>query len=130
MTEEKRSGFGRDPKLDEDFILHMLRAPPAVEHIGLLQGGAAQSLLDMYDRGMTRPEFCEHASKVLALYAQCAKLWLLDNIKAAHDVAPLTAETFKTAHDQLADLIRKQSEEVIEVVKRLQTCPTSEDRVH
>lgn len=121
---------GTDPRLDEDVILQMLDAPLSVDSIDVIQAGTARALLDMYDRGMTRQEFCENASACLALYAQCAKLWLLKNIETAHGQQPLTEASFREAHDGIIAIMKLQVGGVIDAVKRLQQCPTSEDPVH
>lgn len=119
-----------DPIMDEENIRLLLSSPPGLDNIGMIQCGAAQALLDMYDRKVTRAEFVEHASKCLALYAQCAKLWLINNVEIAHTAQPLDHEAFERARTGISDIIRAQSMALIEQVKRLEQCPTSQDKVH
>lgn len=119
-----------DPVLDEQQIIQLLKAPCTVEMVNILQSGAVQALVDLYDRKVTRDEFTAMASPCIALYGQCSKLWLLDNIKDVFMTGDLTAQRFDDAKNGLADVIRKQAETVIEQVKRLQLCPTSQDQVH
>ena len=45
---------GIDPVLDEDTIIKLLRMPVIIGNIGYLQAGAAQGLIDMYDRDGSR----------------------------------------------------------------------------
>lgn len=120
-----------DPLLDEDGIIMLLRTPVSPDSVSPLQGGAVQALLDLYDRKVTRDVFCEHGSLCLALYGSVAKLWMINNI---HEVfkadGGLTEEKFALAQTQLADLIRKQAETLIDTVKRLQMCATSGDKIH
>lgn len=122
---------GHDPILDEQGIIGLLRAPAIPDATPALQAGAVQTMLDLYDRGATREVFCEHGAACLGLYGQAAKLWMLNNI---HEVFKseegLTEARFRDAQDGLADLIRKQAETLIDMVKRLQQCPTSEDNIH
>lgn len=119
-----------DPILDEEGIKELMRVPVKAEHVHMIQAGCAQALIDLYDRKVTREEFSHMASPIIALYAQTAKLWMLASIEMVHDAGDLDKRRFELARDGLEDLIRKQCESVIEVVKRLQQCPTSQDAVH
>ena len=119
-----------DPILDEEIIKDLLRTGVDVSNTGRIQQGAVFALCDVYDRGVTRDEFTSMASLCLSLYAQCAKLWVLHNIADVYKAGDLDDARFKTASTQLEDIIRKQCMDTIEVVRRLQECPTSEDKVH
>lgn len=119
-----------DPILDEDYIRGLLSVPVTAENISALQAGAIQALCDIYDRKVTRDEFTESAAACLVLHSQCSKLWMLHSIKDPFDDGALTAEMFVTTDKGMCDLIRRQAEKVIEIVKRLQLCPTSKDPVH
>ena len=90
---------------------------------------SVQALADLYDRKVTRDEFGTQASVCIGLYGQCAKLWMLKNIKDCWDHDGLDADTFAVAGEGLSNMIRLQAEQVIEQVKRLQMCPTSADIV-
>lgn len=118
------------PVFDEAYIVHLLRAPPAPDSLAAIQSGAMQALIDMYDRKATREEFIDNASTCVALYGQCAKLWMLRNVQDTYDRGLLDRDQFKVADDGIADLIRKQAESVIEIIKRLQMCAEDEDKVH
>ncbi len=118
------------PLLDEDWMITLLRSPPVNDGLDRIQAGAAQALIDLYDRKVTRDVFLEQATPCFALYGQCAKLWLLKHIQLVHEDGALDDNAFKKAESGLADLIRRQSEEIINLVKRLQMCPMDEDRVH
>lgn len=119
-----------DPILDEDLIVQLLRAPITAKTIHALQAGAVQALCDLYDRGATRDEFANQASACIGLYGQCAKLWMLDNIRQVYESNDLDKARFDAAVDGLTDIIRKQAEVVVEIVQRLKMCPTSQDKVH
>lgn len=118
------------PILDEDEIIRYLKSPCNVEMINIIQSGAVQALMDMYDRETTRDEFLRMAAPCIALHSQCAKLWLLNNIHEVFKGGDLTDDRFVQAKEGLSDLIRKQTETVIESVKRLQLCPSDQDVVH
>lgn len=121
-----------DPLLNEDYIRNLLSVPVNVENVDAMQAGAVQALIDLYDRKVTREAYCGMAASCITLYAQCSKLWMLHNVK--HQLADgdrnLTDETWARSDAVFCELIRKQAEKVVEIVKRLQLCPTSEDLVH
>lgn len=118
------------PLLDEDWMITLLRSPPNAEMVDRIQAGAAQALIDLYDRKVTRDVFLEQATPCFALYGQCAKLWLLKHIKNVYDEGSLDASAFAKAEQGLSELIQRQSEEIINLVQRLKMCPNDEDRVH
>lgn len=119
-----------DPVLDEDFILHMLKVPVIADNIETIQGGAVQALIDMYDRKVTREEFIAGAAPCLGLYGQAAKLWMLHNVRDVFEAGNLELSKFTDADQRMTQILRKQCEVVIELVKRLQECPTSASKVH
>lgn len=119
-----------DPVIDETQILSLLSAPVGPHAVARLQAGAVQALVDLYDRKCTREEFINLASPCLALYGSAAKLWLLHNIHEVHVTGDLDEARFKLADEGLADLVRVQSEAVIDIVKRLQLCPRTQDTVN
>ena len=119
-----------DPVFDEEFINHLLRVTPSINTVDALQSGAAQALVDLYDRKVTREEFIACASQCLSLYSQTAKLWMLHNIKHTFDEHGLTAEKFELADKQMVELLTKQAQGVMAIVDRLMQCPTSQDKVH
>jgi hypothetical protein len=118
------------PIFDEGEIIAMLSAPVGPYAVSRLQHGAVQALVDLYDRKCTRDEFVRMASPVIALYASTAKLWLIKNVEEIYNDGDLDADRLNQANVGLCDLIRKQSEEVIDMVKRLQMCPTDQDTVN
>jgi hypothetical protein len=119
-----------DPILNEQEIILLLRAAASPDNVARLQTGAVQALIDLYDRKVTREEFLHSAAPCLTLYGSAAKLWLLENIHGVYAEGALDQERFTQAARGLEDLIRKQAESVIDIVRRMQLCPTSEDRVH
>lgn len=119
------------PILDEDWIKKLLQHPPTTENIGALQAGALQCMLDMYDRKVTREEWVENHSKCVTLYTQVAKLYLIEHVH--NDLFKnnlLSEETFVNAENALMDLIRVVADDLIGIMKRLELCPRTEDKVH
>lgn len=119
-----------DPVLDEEMIISFLRVPKSCEYVNSLQSGCMQALADLYDRKVTRDEFVQGAAVCVAAYAQCSKLWMLNNVREVFEDGTLTAEKFKDADERMAQILRKHTEVVVELVKRLQECPTSKDPVN
>jgi hypothetical protein len=119
-----------DPVFDEELIVELFKSAVNRENTGRIQQAAVHMLADLYDRGVTRDEFISMATLCISLYAQCAKLWVLGNVEEVFDAGDLTNERFKIGSGQLEEIIRKQCMDAIEVMKRLQDCPTSADKVH
>lgn len=119
-----------DPLLNEEMIILLLQASPDDQSVAEVQAGAAQALMDLYDRGVTRAEFGEMAMSCLGLYSQTAKLVMMLRINEAYERGDVTDENIKNAIGALQNLIRKQADTVSDIVKRLLQCPTSEDKVH
>lgn len=119
-----------DPVFDESCVIALLQSTARPENVARLQTGAVQALVDLYDRKATREEFINNAGTCIALYGQVSKLWMLDNIEAANADGVLDKNCFETARRGLEDLIRHQSERVVEIVRRLQQCPTSTDPIN
>jgi hypothetical protein len=118
------------PILDEDAINNLLKCDANVGNIPRIQAAAVQTLLDIYDRKVTRGEFINMASACVTLHAQCAKLFMLASIEQAFSEQVLDANAFITAHDSMADLIGKQMITVSGVIDRVKACPTDQDPVH
>lgn len=119
-----------DPYFDEQVIIDLLSAPCNVDNVMQLQTGAVQAMMDLYDRGCTREEYADALSKVIGVYAQASKLWMLHNIENVFDEGSLSKSKFVDADKKMCDLLRTQSTLVIELMKRLQQCPTSKDKIH
>lgn len=119
-----------DPVFDEDDIIHLLRAPVVPGAIDALQRGSMQALLDLYDRKVDRKEFIAAGSLCVTMYAMLSRVYVLKSIEQLFRDGELAQGSFDKANEEIAQLVRVQAEALIEVVKRLQMCPTSKDKVH
>lgn len=119
-----------DPVFDEDEIKELLMLPINAAHYGYLQTGAVQCLIDLYDRGVTREEFLNLAQPCFVLYETMAKVWFLSQTKKAFEDNVLNDQMIANTEKALESLARNQAQQVIEIVKRLQECPTSKDTVN
>src|ERR1700679_3504819 len=118
------------PILDEDAISGLLKCDASVGNIPRIQAAAIQTLLDVYDRKVTRGEFINMAAACVSLHAQCAKLFMLASIQNAFADQTLDANAFDSAHDGMTDLISKQMVTVSGIIDRVKECPTDQDPVH
>lgn len=119
-----------DPVLDEDYIMQLLRSPVTHETADLIQGGAAQALVDLYDRKVTRDEFVAACSRCLSLYGKASRFNMLQDVRVVFDAGNLDKNSFDVADKGLRDAIRTQSEGLVDLVKRLMQCPTSRDPIN
>lgn len=119
-----------DPFLDEDGIIALLTCAPIRDNVARLQTGAVQALADLYDRKVTRQEFLSGASLCLSLYSSAARMDILASTYDVFENGTLSTASFEKASGQLQDLIRVQCDNTIELVRRLQKCPTSQDKIH
>lgn len=119
-----------DPVLDETVIIAQLKSPCSKDYVHIIQAGAVQALCDVYDRKVTRDEFTTAAAACLSLYGQAAKVWMLHNIEDVFKAANLNQAAFDDADQRMTELMRKHCEVVIELVKRLTECPTSQDKLN
>lgn len=119
-----------DPILDENLLLARLKSPPNVIDTENLQSAAMGTLLDIYDRKVTREEFIKMASPCVALYAAVGRFELLMSIKECFDAETLDVSSFTVAATGIKAAIDAHSASVTETVNRLKACPTSQDKVH
>lgn len=119
-----------DPIIDEEGILMLLEQEILPGNVNALQSGAVQAMVNLYDRKVTREEFCALLTPCLALYGQASKLWLLNNIYNVHKSHGLDDARFTAAAKELSAVISKHVDEVVGIVERVQQCPTSRDKVH
>jgi len=119
-----------DPVFDEALIIQLLQMKVCTDNVGPIQQGAVFALANLYDRKVTRDEFIGMAATILNLYGQSAKIWLLKSIEVNFQDGELDQDRIDMARVGLEELCRKHCEHAIEIVKRLQECPTTRDKVH
>ena len=119
-----------DPYYDEDHIKELLSVSVRVDNLDAIQAGAVQTMCDLYDRGVTREEYSQSMAMCLALYGQCAKLYMLNSLHTTFSDNGLTEQAFQAIFDMLKQVIESQAEQVTGLVERLMQCPSSRDKVH
>lgn len=118
-----------DPVFDEDAILGLLASPPTKEFCDNLQSGAVQAFIDLFDRKVTREEFCDAIAPCFALYGQASRMTCLHDIEIVYKDGTLDQSKFDTADRQMQEIMRRQSLKVAEIVKRLMLCPSSAEPI-
>lgn len=114
----------------EDAIVEMLNVPITAQTVETIQCGAVQLLIDLYDKKVTREEFCKDAAPLLELYGQTAKLWLLNNIHQVYKDHGLDEDRFAMAEKGITALIAKGVERATDMAKALRECATDGDKIH
>lgn len=119
-----------DPVLHEPTIMEALDCLPVAENTSRLQAAAMLSLLDAYDRNLTRENFVTLASAALALHTQMGKLYMIDSVRENDRAGVLDAEMLDTAVKGVRVMAIDAHAEVFGLMRRVVACPTSQDKVH
>ncbi len=119
-----------DPVLHEPTIIDTLDCSPVPENTGRLQAAALLSLLDAYDRKLTRDNFVTLASAALALHTQVGKLYMIDSVRENNLIGVLDAGMLEKATAGVLMMTRDAHTELFGLMRRVVACPTSEDKVH
>ena len=119
-----------NPVLNEDYILNLLSSPISKDTVHRLQDGAVQTLLDLYDRKVTREEFILNAGPCVLLYGQTAKYWALCTIYEQVLTDTITKDDYRNIILQLESNIKEQKFTVASVVERLKQCPLEKDPIN
>jgi hypothetical protein len=118
-----------DPVFDENEIKRLVALPVRVANIEEIQQGAFQTMVDFYDRGVTREYYAGALMQTLILYGQCAKLWMLNSIHDCYHNGQLGEAAFDTTYNSLKNMVEGQQKVVVGLVEAMQECPTSKDRI-
>ena len=115
---------------DENNIIDLLSMPVNRDNANAMKAGAAQTIVDLYDRKVTREEFCVALEPVLNLYSYIGRLSMLAAIHDTFDKGALTDTAFIEANEVIVKLVRAHCQQTVELVRRLKECPTGQDKVH
>lgn len=125
-----------DPVMHEPTLLQMLDCACGVDNTSRLQAGAMMSVVDAFDRRITRESFLKLMLAAFALHTQTAKLYMLGEVRESyrmhmHDPDPVTFENL--LHTTQSDVLKMAIDIHTEVKQRtdlLSQCPTSKHLVH
>lgn len=118
-----------DPVLDEEEINRLLNRPVRLDSIEEIQQGAVQTMIDLFDRKVTREYYNGALMQSLILYGQCAKLWMLNSIHTCYHNNELDERAFDHTYNSLKRMVESQQTVVQSIIEDLQKCPSSKDRI-
>ncbi len=119
-----------DPVLHEETIMDTLDCLPVPENTGRLQAAALLSLLDAYDRKLTRENFVTLASAAMALHTQVGKLYMIDSVRENNLIGVLDTGMLDKATAGVRSMTEDAHTELFRLMRKVVSCPTSEDKVH
>ncbi len=104
---------------------------PVPDNTSRLQAAALLSLLDAYDRRLTRDNFVTLASAALALHTQIGKLYLIDSVRENGLIGALDdGVLLSRATAGVRGLATDAHAELFKLMHKVVACPTSQDKVH
>lgn len=119
-----------DPILDEQEILQDLHTPVSPETVARLQMAVVGAMCDIYDRKVTREQFCAMLGPCITMYGALSKLHTIDKVRTALRAGEVTEENLNATITASEDRLRTYIGAVRGVMKQLMECPTSEDKIH
>lgn len=119
-----------DPVLHEPTIMDTLDCRCNADNAARLQAGALMSLVDAYDRKLTRESFVVLAGAALAMHTQAGKLFMIASVEDNHRVGVLDELMLTRAVHGVTGLTEKAHTELIGLMEKITMCPTSEHKVH
>lgn len=119
------------PIIDERMLLKVLDCTANYEHVERLQQGALMTIIDAYDREVTRDEFITIIQAFSSLVDSVGRLALLHNVKQFVDHhGQATPADIERAQAGVTEMAQNATKVVAEIVERLRQCPLDEDRIH
>lgn len=119
-----------DPILDEQEIFRDLHTPVSSDNVARLQMAVVGAMCDIYDRKVTREQFCAMLGPCISMYGALAKLYVMNNLRASHKDGAINDDSINAAVDACENNVRSHASTVRAVMKQLMECPTSKDSVH
>lgn len=119
-----------DPVLHEPTIMDTLDCTPVAENTSRLQAAALLSLIDAYDRKLTRENFVTLAEAALSLHTQVGKLYMIDSVRENSLLGALDDNMLDRAVNGVRHMTVSAHTELFKLMRRVVACPTSDDKVH
>lgn len=119
------------PIIDERALMDALDCRPTYEAVGRLQQAALASLVDCFDRDVTREAFIEACSVTANLIDSLARMALLHNVKQFADTHGSAApDDIAKAQAGITQMVEQATQATIKIVDLMRQCPLDEDRIH
>ena len=119
-----------DPVLHEPTIMDTLDCRVDPVNTSRLQAAALLSLIDAYDRKLTRENFLVLAEAALGMHTQIGKFYMMSSIWDNHKIGLLDGVMIEKAVHGTNAMALKAHDELFGLMKRVVMCPTSEDKVN
>jgi hypothetical protein len=119
-----------DPQIDEAGCIFMLQQDINIETIPYHQNAALQVIMDLWDRKVTRAEFGQHAGTAISFYSTLAKLNVCEQLQAMIAKEPLDPEKMSNTIAELHRIANDKTLALVNIMRKLQHCPTSADTVN
>lgn len=118
------------PQINEGMILGVLGVPLSVEAVAQLQTGAALSIIDGFDRQITRPNFIDTMNESLALYGAMGRLESVTTMLKMLKDNRLDAATLEKAVENLTNAAEHHRKELKDKMALVAQCPWDHDSKH
>ncbi len=126
-----------DPIIHEPTLLDHLDCTVGYDNVSRLQAASLMSLINAYDRKLTRDNFISLAERAMAMHSQMAKLFLMTGVCEHHRINATRedgAEDFTLAlvrtHHDILNTATEVHTDLRRLVKMVTECPTTQDKVH
>lgn len=117
------------PLLDELEIMQDLHTPVTVSAVGRLQQASVGVMMDLYDRKVTRDNYCALLGPCVSMYGAMSKLYVLNNVRKAFHRGEVNEESLNAAIAELESNARSHVDHVKKVLAELRECPTDADPI-
>jgi hypothetical protein len=114
----------------EQAILTILKHAVSVDNASAVQTAAAQCLLSLYDRKVTRERFIADASLCIMLYMTSGRAMLLTSLMNAETAPPNTAEFLGEVRADVVEVMQQIALSLSREVELLLQCPDKGDAVN
>jgi hypothetical protein len=119
-----------DPVLHEPTIMDTLDCRVDPVNTSRLQAASLLSLIDAYDRKLTRESFLTLAEAALGMHTRIGKFYMMSSIWENHKMGVLDAEMVEKAVNGTGAMALKAHGELYALMKKVVMCPTSADKVN
>jgi hypothetical protein len=119
-----------DPLLAERAVLGNLSMPCSVETADPLQVGAMLTLIAMYDRRLERESFIALAEGVTALFGMLGRLCIAESVKHMMEKGVFTQAKIEEAAKELVAYGEAERHKVLNIMKKVEQVPTSDDTIN
>ena len=119
-----------DPVVDEQHLMGSLDVPASLAVVERLQSSSVISVIDGFDRKVTRDPFIHLTAAAFSLHTHLGRLHLIARINELFKQGKLTQERLTDAENQLIAFCEVERVTLCNQVALVAQCPTSASPVH